>query len=173
MKSPVPLTARGRALVLIDGANLRCHLQGAALTHVDGSCLPVWARQFGRPTVAWFEGAYPHLTRFFNHLRAAGVEVATKPVKTLPGGRRKADMDGEMFVAALDRADRFATIVLVTADGDFACLAATLQAKGVHVIVVAPKGATAHELTRTVGAENVLDLNAELPSFGFNPGQAA
>ncbi|QYG91060.1 NYN domain-containing protein [Iamia sp. SCSIO 61187] len=169
----IPLTNRGRALVLVDGANLRGHLQSAAYPRIDGYAFAAWCQQFGRPTITWFQGAYPGTAGFFAHLRAAGIEVVTKAVKHLPGGARKADMDMEIGSAALRRAHHFSTVVLVTADGDFACIVRDLRAMGVDVVVVAPEGTTAHELIRAAGAENVLDLHAELPAFGYDPRAAA
>lgn len=170
------VTSLKRALILVDGANLRGHLQDPLRPRhrrVDAQALVAWSRQFGAPDVVHFQGAYPGTEGFFGWLRAAGIEVVTKPPKILPGGRHKADLDMEMGLRAADAPGVYDTVVLITADGDFAPVAARLRARGVRVVVVAPATSVAWELFKSTEPDDFYDLDEELASFGWTPGQAA
>lgn len=167
-----PLSRR-RVLAAVDGSNLLGYLHGAEYSRIDAGAFVTWCSTFGRPTVKWFQGAWPGTEHFFGHLRSAGIEVHTKTPKTLPGGHQKADMDMEMGLAARDAIGTYDTVVLVTGDGDFVPVVRALRPAGVDVHLLCPSGSTARELRRAVDPQNVYDLDDELPMFGFNPREAA
>ena len=165
--------SRRRVLVLVDGQNLLGYLDDAQYRRIEAQAFVAWCATFGRPTIKWFQGAWPGTASFFSHLRAAGIEVHTKTPKTLPGGRCKADMDMEIGLAAIAGAPTFDTILLVTGDGDFVPVVQTLGRAGVAVHLLCPTGSTARELLAVVDPEHTYDLDDELPMFGSNPGEAA
>src|SRR5437660_446887 len=112
--------------VLVDGANLRGSLPGTGWDRIDARRFREWASGYGHPTIEWFQGSYPGTAGFFCHLRAAGIRVRTRVPKVLPDGRRKADMDVDLALAAVDDAGRYSTVVLISGDGDFGPLIARL-----------------------------------------------
>lgn len=149
--------------VFIDGSNVNGSMARLGFVGVDAAALRTWAKQFGDAEVHWFQGAYPRTRPFFAHLRSAGVRVHCKTPKTLPGGRRKANMDVEIALAA---AEATGTVVLVTADGDFAPLVRRLRSRGCEVVLVAPRTGTARELRAEFDRADVVDLDDALLSFG-------
>jgi uncharacterized protein (TIGR00288 family) len=73
---------------------------------------------------------------FINHLRNLGIEVKFKKVKEFHNGLSKGDWDVGMTIDIIESIDDFDTIILATADSDFAPLVQYLKNRGKHVIVI-------------------------------------
>ena len=161
--------------VLVDGANLRGSLPGTGWDRIDARRLRQWAGAYGHPTVDWFQGSYPGTAGFFSHLRAAGIRVHTRTPKLFADGRRKADMDLDLALAAVDDAGRFDTVVLISGDGDFGPLVARLVERGVRVVVVATRRCLGPELLEHLDDpdDDFVELEQALESFGQRRPSAA
>ena len=83
---------------------------------------------------------------FINALGLSGYRVISKPLRRLPDGSIKANMDLEMAIEVLSQADCLDEIVLVTGDGDFKVLIDYLSVKGKVVTVLGPERLTSLEL---------------------------
>lgn len=166
MTTALPLTERGAILVLVDGANLRGalenHLGGARL---DARGFAAYANSFGRAQIHWFQGAYSTTQGFFSHLRGAGIQVHSRRPKTLPDGRRKADMDVDLSLWGASEAHAFGTVLLVSGDGDFLPLVHRLQADGKRVISLAVPEMRAWEYRDVIQPADLLDLRQEIFHF--------
>lgn len=84
--------------------------------------------------------------KFIDALALIGYRVITKPIRELPDGIVKANMDMEMAMEILGQAPHLEEIVIVSGDGDFAPLVNYLVGQGKYVILVGPEGFTAREL---------------------------
>jgi uncharacterized LabA/DUF88 family protein len=92
------------------------------------------------------DGSNGRQERFLAALALMGFRVIVRPLKTLPNGAQKGNLDIEMAIDAVLAAHRLDEIILVTGDSDFAPVAERLAHKGKIVTVVGPNGATGVEL---------------------------
>lgn len=84
-----------------------------------------------------------------NALSFQGWRVISRPVRKLPDGSIKANMDLEMAVEILQTAPNLDEIVLITGDGDFVPLIDLLSKMGKRIWVIGTrKGSVALELIR-------------------------
>ncbi len=85
---------------------------------------------------------------FINHIALLGFRVVTKPIKKLPDGTTKANMDLEMAMEVMNQARYLDVIVLVSGDGDFVPLINHLCSIGKFIKVIGPDHLTSPELIR-------------------------
>lgn len=85
---------------------------------------------------------------FLNALALMGYRVVTKPLKQLPDGTYKANMDMEMAIEVLSSAPYLDEVLLVTGDGDFVPLVDQLTRMGKIVNVIGPDKYSSPELIR-------------------------
>ncbi len=84
-----------------------------------------------------------------NALSFQGWRVISRPVRKLPDGSIKANMDLEMAVEILQTAPNLDEVVLITGDGDFVPLIDLLSKMGKRIWVIGTrKGSVALELIR-------------------------
>lgn len=84
--------------------------------------------------------------RFIMALALMGYRVITKPLKRLPSGEIKANMDMEIAMEILETARYLDEVVIVSGDGDFVALVNRLVLRGKIVRVVGPDQFSAPEL---------------------------
>ncbi len=84
--------------------------------------------------------------QFLWALSHIGYRIITKPIRRMPDGSIKGDMDLEMALEVLYMAPYLDEIVLVTGDGDFVPLVHQLVWMGKVVRVIGPGRLTAQEL---------------------------
>lgn len=83
---------------------------------------------------------------FINALGLIGYRVVAKPIRKMPNGSVKANMDLEIAIEILGQAPNLDEIVLVTGDGDFKVLVDYLCVQGKIVRVVGPEKLTSPDL---------------------------
>lgn len=87
---------------------------------------------------------------FYFALKKIGYRLVTKPLKILPNGDKKGNLDIELALDMLEWADKVNRVVLFSGDGDFAPLLERVSRKGVRTEVVSyaneSKNPTASEL---------------------------
>ncbi|HOV91406.1 MAG TPA: NYN domain-containing protein [Syntrophorhabdaceae bacterium] len=83
---------------------------------------------------------------FLNALGLLGYRVISKPIRKLPDGLVKANMDLEIAVEIMSQADYLDEVILVSGDADFRVLVDFLCRKGKMVTVVGPEKFTSTEL---------------------------
>lgn len=92
------------------------------------------------------DGSNGKQDRFLAAIALMGFRVVERPLKTLPNGGRKGNLDIEMAIDAVLAAHRLDEIILVTGDSDFAPVAERLAQMGKVVTVVGPNDLTGFEL---------------------------
>jgi uncharacterized LabA/DUF88 family protein len=96
---------------------------------------------------------------FLNALSLLGFRVIAKPIRKLPDGSVKANMDLEIAVEIMSQADYLDEVVLVSGDGDFKVLVDFICRKGKVVTVVGPDKLTSPELmqacNRFINLQNI------------------
>ncbi|MCR4416839.1 MAG: NYN domain-containing protein [Ignavibacteria bacterium] len=113
-----------------------------------------------------YDPEYKSQIDFINHLALLGYRVVSKPLKKLPDGTTKANMDLEMAMEVMNQAPHLDEIVLVTGDGDFAPLVSYLCSLGKFVKVIGPDVLTSPDLIRACHTfvnlnkiEGIFDVN--------------
>ncbi|MFA4016088.1 MAG: hypothetical protein RUDDFDWM_001189 [Candidatus Fervidibacterota bacterium] len=89
---------------------------------------------------------------FIHALSLMGYRVVAKPVKRLPDGSIKANMDMEMAIEIMSQAPFLDEVILVTGDGDFTPLIDQLAKMGKLTKVIGPDRLTSPELIRACDA---------------------
>jgi uncharacterized LabA/DUF88 family protein len=89
---------------------------------------------------------------FIHALSLMGYRVVAKPVKRLPDGSIKANMDMEMAIEIMSQAPFLDEVILVTGDGDFTPLVDQLARMGKLTKVIGPDKLTSPELIRACDA---------------------
>ena len=97
---------------------------------------------------AYEEGRREQMS-FILALAQMGYRVVSKPLKILPDGTKKGNLDMEIALEILNQAPYLDEIVLVTGDGDFVPLVNQLAMDGKKVTVFGPEGATAPDLIQS------------------------
>jgi len=69
-----------------------------------------------------FIGFVPENQRLYAALQSDGYILIFKPTLVLPGGKVKGNVDAELVLHAMIEYARYDKAVIVTGDGDFACL---------------------------------------------------
>ena len=83
---------------------------------------------------------------FLNALGLLGYRVISKPIRKLPDGSTKANMDLDMAIEILSQSDHLDEVVLISGDGDFKSLVDFLTSRGRVVHVMGPEKLTSPEL---------------------------
>lgn len=114
-----------------------------------------------------YDPEYKSQIDFINHLALLGYRVVSKPLKKLPDGTTKANMDLEMAMEVMNQAPHLDEIVLITGDGDFAPLVSYLCSLGKFVKVIGPDVLTSPDLIRA--CHTFINLNRIEGIFDVNP----
>lgn len=77
-----------------------------------------------------FIGFDPTNQALYSLLQNAGYHLIFKPILRLKSGQTKGNVDAELVLQAMIDYDEYEKAVIVTGDGDFACLISHLYSKG-------------------------------------------
>ncbi|MFN4111420.1 MAG: NYN domain-containing protein [Ignavibacteria bacterium] len=114
-----------------------------------------------------YDPEYKSQVDFINHLGLLGYRVVSKPLKKLPDGSTKANMDLEMAMEVMNQAPYLDEIVLITGDGDFTPLVNYLCSLGKFVRIIGPDVLTSPDLIRA--CHTFTNLNKIDGIFDVNP----
>lgn len=150
----------GRAAVFIDGANL-FYTQRHLGWQIDFSRLMAffiagYATVEANYYVPASEPVSEENAAFTRVLMAHGYHITSKPVKKIVNKETgvivmKGNLDVELVVDALSRADQYDTFILFSGDSDFIPLLRALKEKGKEVLVYSTQGLSARELLAEPG----------------------
>ncbi len=87
--------------------------------------------------------------KFILALAQMGYRVITKPVRVMPDGSKKVNLDIEITLHIVSQASHYDEIVLISGDGELTPVVNYLIFNGKKVTVIGPEGATAPELMKT------------------------
>lgn len=139
--------------IYIDGANL--HRAATELNfEIDYKKFRGWLRQKYNPDKVYiFMGLIPSNVKLYNYLQESGFSIVFKETVSV-GLEIKGNCDAELVLHSVSdfytkKADNF---VLVTGDGDFACLVKFLLENKKEVFILAPNSKKCSFLLRKSGA---------------------
>jgi uncharacterized LabA/DUF88 family protein len=99
---------------------------------------------------------------FAQTLKSLGFRVVSRPMKVFADGNTKRNVDVQLAVYAMRQTERLDTAVIVSGDGDFACLAESFGSSGKRVEVLSFPNLGA-ELRRFADEVVILDQRILLP----------
>lgn len=150
----------GKNFAYIDGANL---YRGIAELgwHLDYRRFRVWLSEKYRVSRAYiFLGFISSHTNLYRDLQNCGYTVVFKPTVPDGYGEIKGNCDAEMVLQAVsDMYEHFfEKAVIVTGDGDFACLITFLKDRNRFEMVLSPNSKKASVLLKKSAPEHILFL---------------
>jgi len=126
-------------VIYIDGANLHFSAKSLGI-EIDYRRLYIWlSENFKTNQIYLFTGHLKSQSAWYSDIKSLGYKLVFK--KTLESkGKIKGNCDAELVLAASIDILRYNTkkIVLVSSDGDFACLLRFAKDEGVETSVVSP-----------------------------------
>mgnify|MGYP001617374091 CR=1 FL=1 len=130
----------GKCYAYIDGANLHKGTAGLGW-RVDYSRLQTWLKdkyQINRAYV--FMGFIAKYEELYRKIRAAGFTLIFKEIVYDKAGKPKGNCDTDLAIRAVADIyeNKVNSIVLVTSDGDYACLVTFLKEHLIHSTIISP-----------------------------------
>jgi uncharacterized LabA/DUF88 family protein len=96
--------------------------------------------KYGVKVAYQFLGYLPEQQNLYRGLQKKGYVLVFKTVTWRPDGKPKGNVDAELVLQAMIDYPEYERAVLVTSDGDFACLVRHLDQKGKLEAVLSPTG---------------------------------
>lgn len=86
----------------------------------------------------WFIGFIPTNEKLYKRIQDAGFEIVFKEVAHDENGKPKGNVEAELVLQAMHELPQYDKAILVSGDGDFACLVKYLLVHGKFKIVLSP-----------------------------------
>ena len=139
----------------IDGNNL--HLGVADLGWLlDYRRFSVYLREhYGIGRAYYFVGRMPEYERLYRFLESAGYVMKYKEVPRTKKGEVKGNIDSELVLQAMLDINKYNKAVLISSDGDFACLVDHLRDIGKLECVLAPSREGCSHLLKKAARERL------------------
>jgi uncharacterized LabA/DUF88 family protein len=138
----------------IDGTNLHLTMVNIGW-QLDYSKFRIYlSEHYGVGKAYYFIGYVPDNADLYTSLQSYGYILIFKPTLEIKGGKIKGNCDAEMVLQAMIELHHYEKAVLVTSDGDFACLAKYLNSIDKLRCVLAPcKTGCSHLLKKAAGSK--------------------
>jgi uncharacterized LabA/DUF88 family protein len=136
----------------IDGQNLNLSIQAMGW-HIDWRRFRVYlSEKYGVDKAYYFIGYVPGNNDLYNSLQSYGYSLIFKPISMGKGGKTKGNCDAELVLQAMIDFAEYQKAVLVTSDGDFACLVNYLKKMGkLECVLASSWGGCSHLLKSAAG----------------------
>lgn len=127
-----------RNYAFIDGQNVNLGIQELGWK-LDFKRFRIYlGEKYGVKTAYYFIGYIEENKKLYTALKKAGYKLIFKEVLTYPDGETKGNCDAELVLQAMIDYKKYEKAVIVSGDGDFACLARYLNTQGKLERVLAP-----------------------------------
>ena len=94
--------------------------------------------------------------KLYDTLETRGYELVFKDTYIGKDGKLKGNVDSELVLHAMVYYRIYKKAIIVTSDGDFACLAEYLKSKGkLQIVIACSKGGCSHLLEKAIGPEYI------------------
>jgi len=133
----------------IDGQNLYLSVKEIGWTLDTRKFRVYLSEKYGVATAYYFIGYISGNTALYNALESYGYVMKYKSTFYLKDGKPKGNCDPELVLQAMVDFNKYEKAVIVTSDGDFACLVEYLRKQNKLQCVLAPsKGGCSHLLKK-------------------------
>jgi len=117
----------------------------------------------------YFVGNLPTNASLYNALEKEGYKIITKPISYLPNGGFKGNCDAELVLQAMADKAQYDSAVIITSDGDFACLVTHLLSCGKLFRVIAPCFAGCSHLLKEASGSRIDFLDNAKAKIEYKP----
>lgn len=153
------MTEGAKNYAFIDGANLHKGIRELGW-RLDYKRFRVFLRDKYHASVAYlFLGYVPELSGLYRDLQSWGYTLIFKPTVRNADEQVKGNCDAEMVLQAMIDLARYDRAVIVTGDGDFACLVSHLEKEGKLHQVISPNPKKCSVLLRKIAPNKHLFLD--------------
>jgi len=143
----------------IDGQNLNLGIQDIGWK-LDFSRFREYLKQeYGVSTAYYFIGKMEDNQELYDALKEAGYILIYKEVLTDPFGKTKGNIDAELVLQAMIDFKIYNKAVIVSGDGDFACLVTYLSSKRKLERVIVPNFYRSSSLIKKAAGDNLDSMN--------------
>jgi uncharacterized LabA/DUF88 family protein len=140
----------------IDAQNVSLGVQALGWT-LDFKRFRIYLRdKYGARRAFLFLGHLKENEPLYRALRRYGYELVFKEIMKGKDGKIKGNVDAELVLQAMIEYSNYEQAVIVTSDGDFACLVRYLYDKGKLRAVLSPSHVHCSVLLRRAGREKVM-----------------
>jgi uncharacterized LabA/DUF88 family protein len=161
------MLSRANNHAFIDGPNLHKSLERSGM-YIDLSRFRKYLAEKLSVTIAYyFIGYVEGRDDLYRDIRAAGYVLVTKPTLALPGGGVKGNCDTELVLKAATTVGDYNQAVLVTNDGDFACLVEYSKERGQFRSLVASSRNDCSRLLRVAAGHRVIYVDQASEKVGL------
>ncbi len=124
----------------IDNSNVNSSVNAQRWKLDRAKFLKLLQEKFGVTKAYLFIGYTPENSKMYKYFRELGYDIVFKPVLTLDSGQTKWNVDAELVLQAMIDYRKYKRAVIVTGDGDFACLVRHFYNKDkLHSLIVPNK----------------------------------
>jgi len=155
----------------IDGTNM--YLSAKYLGwEIDWASLREYLRKKHNVSDAYyFIGYLKKYQPLYDDLEDYGYTLIHKPVFILPDGKLKGNCDAEIVLNAMIQIGNYNKAVVITGDGDIACLVEYLRSVDKFKLVIACRKDSSSYLLRKAAGGNIMFLDHCRPRFEKQKGQ--
>ena len=151
-------TTRGN-YAFIDGQNLNLGIQELGWK-LDLYRFRIYLKEkYGVTQAYYFIGFRPEMNDLYASLQKAGYILIFKPTLRIPGGTVKGNCDAELVLQAMIELHNYHQAVIVSSDGDFACLVKYLGEKGKLRNLLVPNSLKYSALLKKPAEKRIVFLN--------------
>ncbi len=155
----------------IDGINL--HLSAKYLDwEIDwGSFREYLRKRHNVSDAYYFIGYLEKYQSLYDDLKDYGYTLVYKPVLTLPDGKIKGNCDAEIVLHTMININNYHKAVIITGDGDIACLVEYLRSVDKFKLVIACRQDSCSHLLRKAASGNIMFIDYDRWKFEKQKGQ--
>ena len=145
--------------IFVDGPNMY-HTRERLGTKIDfGKLLEFFKRDYEIYNAFFYQTVKEEdekTEEFLKILVNLGYTIVEKPIKRLPDGTYKGDIDVELTIDALLTKDNYQTFILCSGDSDFEPLIQTLRKFGKEIVCVSTQGVVSYDILKA--CDRFIDL---------------
>jgi len=153
----------------IDGNNVHMALKSSGWKLDDRRFRVYLKEHYGVLKAYYFIGYSEEHTMMYRRLQEAGYILIFKPMVRIPDGTMKGNVDAELVLQAMIDLPVYDRAVLVTGDGDFACLVRYLVEVGKFGNVLAPCLSRCSSLLKKASGKQIAFMDGLQAKLGYQP----
>ncbi len=143
----------------IDGQNLNLGVQDLGWK-LDFKRFRIYLKEkYGVTTAYYFIGKVEEYQELYDALNSAGYTLVYKEVLTDINGKTKGNIDAELVLTAMSEYKKYKKAIIVSGDGDFACLVTYLDKKKKLERVIVPNYYSYSSLLKKAAGKHLDSMN--------------
>jgi len=168
MNKKYTIRKKAENYAFVDGQNLNLGIQELGWK-LDFQRFRVYLKEkYGVSTAYYFIGKVAGNEELYDAIKNAGYILIYKEVLTDPYGKAKGNIDAELVLQAMTEYTKYDKAVIVSGDGDFACLVSYLNNKNKLARVIVPNIYRYSALLKKAAAKRLDSMNDLKRKLAYN-----